>query len=68
MRDRLFGATIFSAIRILVPPSLVHRQPLLLFLVAAVVGIVADSMLDISRLIWSLTTILLIGWSCRFVS
>ncbi len=56
MRERLFAAT-----RILVPPSLVHRQPLLLFAAAAVIGIVTDSVLDVARLFWRLLTILLIG-------
>lgn len=55
MWERLFAAT-----RILVPPSLVHRQPLLLFAAAAVTGIVTDSVLDVSRLFWGLLTIALI--------
>jgi competence protein ComEC len=56
MKERLS-----AAIRILVPPSLVHRQPLLLFVGAAATGIVVDSVVNLSASVWSLLTISLIG-------
>ena len=56
MKERLS-----AAIKILVPPSLVHRQPLLLFVGAAATGIVVDSVVNLSASVWSVLTISLIG-------
>jgi competence protein ComEC len=49
-----------AAFRILVPRSVVHRQPLLLFVAAAVTGIVIDSAFGGSILLWSGLTAALI--------
>ncbi len=46
-----------AAIRILVPRAVVHRQPLLLFVVAAVIGIVTDSVVGGSALLWGGLTV-----------
>lgn len=55
MRDLLF-----NTIRILIPRSVVHRQPLLLFVVAAISGIVIDSLFPESTLFLTAATVSLI--------
>ncbi len=51
------------AIRILVPLDVMHRQPLLLFLAAAVIGIVVESVVNVTALFWVGCTVLLIALS-----
>ncbi len=56
MRDSLS-----AAIKILIPRPVVHRQPLLLFMIASVAGILIDSVLDASVLFWASLTISLLA-------